>query len=350
LEPRALLSAPPLAGSTTPPVTSLPPFAGATAAQPGTSGNAGPQANSGLQPAASQPGGGAAQTASPNGNVTPINPGGPGPLAGANTLAVLTTGAVATPAALTGPATTAGPGQPPFGPLFTAAATTGAPFAGVRPTVEQGQAIGVRTGPMSFSQLDIPGSQTSPMAELPPVPFAYITGPVTQVAGPVSRVPTFAVDVARVNAGVGEGTPEGNSESASLAENEPAPTESILPASVQPLPTLPVLPLLPMPLEGGQDSAPEQVPQGRVPQVPPSTDTGWAGASAAYFAVQARETPARPALPVLPLGLDEAPPAPAVAGLVTVLGGAFCWHPEWPDRRTRSKRRGRLGVALALAG
>jgi hypothetical protein len=222
---------------------------------------------------------------------------------------------------------------------FAALPTNAAPFPGTTQAVAQGDAALVRTDTISFSQLAIPGSQASPMAELPPVPFPSITGPVMPAPGPANTVPTFAVDVARVNNGVGEGIREQPARSSTGKQ----PTQ--LP--VQP-PTLLAPSILLEPIKGEHDTGTEQLPESLAPSFPlPEANTTWEAASAAYFATAAEPAPARPELPALPLSLDETAAAPqtaAVVGMVGVLGGAFWWHPERTDLETQARRRRSLSA------
>lgn len=233
-------------------------------------------------------------------------------------------------------------GQPAPGPTFTAVPANGAPFAGVGPIIAPAQAFGVRPDLTSFSQLAIPGSQASPMAQLPPVPFPYITGPAAPPPGPVNAIPTFAVDVARVNQGVGgiglSPTPE--SGTATQPRNTPRQMNP------QP-PSLPIPPILFKPVEEGQEAGTEELPLSIGPDVPPPADSTWEAASTAYFATEPQPAPARLDLPALPLSVDQAAASPqtsAVVGLVAVLGGAFWWHPGYSSRETQARRRKGLPV------
>jgi len=242
---------------------------------------------------------------------------------------------------LAAPVVTAVLGQPAVSPLLTAVPTITAPVA-VGP-VNQLPALGVRPELISFSQLAIPGSQASPMAQLPPVPFPYITGPVLPAPGPANAIPTFAVDVARVNQGVGGAVPEQNTATGMQQGNPPAQPSPVRPS--QP-PSLLIPPVLLKPVEESQEPGTEQAPRNKPPDAQSAVDPTWAEVSAAYFAREADPAPARPELPALPLSIDEdpAPEASAVVGLVAVLAGAFWEQPGRPSREPQAKRRNRLSA------
>jgi len=231
------------------------------------------------------------------------------------------------------PGVTATLGQPLFGQAFAGLPAGGTPFAGPALAVVLTQGSGLPPGQISFSQLAIPGSQASPMAQLPPVPFPYITGPVAPAPGPANTIPTFAVDVARVNQGVGG--PAGNP-TADNATGTQRTQQSPTPRQV----SVPFFSILFEPAEGSDDPGVGRPATDSTPDVPPAEETSWGEMSTAYFAA-AQAQPARPDLPGLPLSLDqaEAPPASALLGLVVALGGASWWPDGSAQRRTPAKRR-----------
>jgi hypothetical protein len=250
--------------------------------------------------------------------------------------------ALLTPNAGTSPASnlTAVLGQPALGQALTAVPGSGAPLAVLGPVIGPAQVSVVRPDLISFSQLAFPGSQASPMAQLPPVPFPYITGPAAPPPGPANAIPTFVVDVARVNQGVGGVGLSPTAESGPAPQGNPPPQANSQPRG------LPIPPVLFKPAEEGQGAGTEEPPMSSVPDAPPSAETSWEAVSTAYFTAEAQEAPARMDLPALPLSLDQAasPDVSAVMGLVAVLGGAFWWHPGYSERETQAKRRRTLPV------
>jgi len=188
---------------------------------------------------------------------------------------------------------------------------------------------------ISFSALAIPGSQASPMAQLPPVPFPYITGPVVSIAGPVNTVPTFAVDIARVNAGVGGAGPEQSGTSATSALWSTPPTSPTLLEE----PTLLVPSFLQEPLQGFQEDAATPIPTNFVAPDEPLSAATWTAASTAYFAADVAPRPPEVALP-LSIDATVAQPQPdAVMSMVAILGAACWWYPERASRDAHARRR-----------